>query len=195
MPKRIFVLNGHPGRTSLSHSFAETYAAAALDAGHEVRLLHICPMQFDLDFGEGSYRAIKPLEPDLQEVADAFAWAEHVVLATPRWWGFAPAKRKGLIDRVMVPGFAMDPRNRRMGLPEPLLTGRSARMILTSDTPDWYFRLVFGRNFTRAMRKQVLAFVGIKPMRTTHFAMASRAPEAKVTKWLDTVRALGARAG
>ncbi|MEJ6390961.1 NAD(P)H-dependent oxidoreductase [Gymnodinialimonas ulvae] len=195
MTKRIFILNGHPGRTSMSRSMVEAYAEAARAAGHAVRVAHISELQFDPDFGEGSYREVKALEPDLQAVADAITWAQHVVLICPMWWGAAPAKLKGLIDRVLIPGFAMDTRRRRFGAPLPLLTGRTARLVVTSDTPDWYFRLVYGRNFIQLMRKQVFGFVGIKPMRATHFTMASKATNARVARWLDATRALGARAG
>ena len=195
MAKRIFVLNGHPGQSSLTGSLADAYEEAARSAGHEVRNAHVGSLKFDPDFGEGSYRHIKALEPDLQSVADAITWAEHIVVLSPLWWGGAPALTKGLIDRVLVPGFAMDPRQRRMGFPRPLLTGRTARLIVLSDTPDFYYRLVYGRNFVRAMRHQVFGFAGITPMKATHFAMASKAPEAQVRRWMDVTRALGARAG
>lgn len=194
MSRRVFILNGHPGGSSLCQSLAEAYAKAAREAGHGVRVAHIGALRFDPDFGEGSYRAIKPWEPDLQTIADAITWAGHIVLVSPMWWGHAPALTKGLIDRLLIPGFAMDPRQRRMGVPKPLLTGRTARLIVTSDTPDWYWRLVYGRNFVRAMRSQVFGFVGIKPMRCTHFSGASKAAEGRVTGWLETARAMGARA-
>ena len=39
--KRIFILNGHPAEVSLSKKLAETYADAAIAAGHEVRITHL----------------------------------------------------------------------------------------------------------------------------------------------------------
>ncbi|MEM6662828.1 MAG: NAD(P)H-dependent oxidoreductase, partial [Pseudomonadota bacterium] len=41
MAKRIFVLNGHPARKSLSHDLAERYARAAREAGHQVKTTHL----------------------------------------------------------------------------------------------------------------------------------------------------------
>ncbi|MEM7441181.1 MAG: NAD(P)H-dependent oxidoreductase, partial [Pseudomonadota bacterium] len=83
MPKRIFVLNGHPAETSLSRSFTEAYAAAAQEAGHDVRVTNIHDLEFDPDYGFGGYKNQKPLEPELDEVMKNFEWSEHVVLSTP----------------------------------------------------------------------------------------------------------------
>ena len=92
MTKRIYVLNGHPGETSLSRSLSLAYAEAAQTAGHEVRVTHLHDLSFDSDFGNGGYQNTKPLEPALDQVLEDLAWSEHVVLATPMWWGGIPAK-------------------------------------------------------------------------------------------------------
>lgn len=191
MKKRIYVLNGHPGGTSLSKQLSEAYAQAATQAGHDLRLTHLHDLTFDPDFGEGSYKTLKPLEDDLKAVAADLEWSEHVVLLTPMWWGGVPAKLKGLFDRVLLPGFAFDPRQKRLGLPKPLLAGRTARLILTSDTPDWFFRLAYGRAMVRQLRVQVFGFVGIKPLRVAHFSEASHPAPKVVERWSDAVAALG----
>jgi NAD(P)H dehydrogenase (quinone) len=46
--KRIFILNGHPAQVSLSKKLAETYADAAIAAGHEVRIIHLHDLSFDV---------------------------------------------------------------------------------------------------------------------------------------------------
>lgn len=191
MKKRIYVLNGHPGGTSLSKQLSEAYAQAAIKAGHDLRLTHLHDLTFDPDFGEGSYRTLKPLEDDLKAVAADLEWSEHIVLLTPMWWGGVPAKLKGLFDRVLLPGFAFDPRQKRLGLPKPLLAGRTARLIMTSDTPDWFFRLAYGRAMVRQLRAQVFGFVGIKPLRVTHFSAASHPAPKDVERWSEAVAALG----
>ena len=63
--KRIFVLNGHPAATSLTRTMAQTYAAAAQKAGHEVRITHLHDIDFDMDYGFAGYAQHKPLEPCL----------------------------------------------------------------------------------------------------------------------------------
>ena len=189
--KRILVLNGHPAETSLNKRLATQYAEAATAAGHEVRVLHIHDMAFDADYGYGGYKTHKPLEPALEQFLGDLNWSSHVVIVSPMWWGGLPAKLKGLIDRAFLPGVAFDPRG--AGLPKPLLNGRSARVILTSDSPWWYFRFFLHRPLVWQLKKQILEFVGLRPARLTHFAQASHPSEKQINRWAQTVAALGQR--
>lgn len=190
--KRIFVLNGHPAQASLNRHLAESYAAAARRAGHEVRLRHLADMQFDPDHGFAGYAQHKPLEPVLEDFRADVEWAEHIVMTTPMWWGGLPAKLKGLIDRMFLPGWAFDTRNRsRLGMPRPMLGGRTARAIVTSDTPHWFFGLLYHKALLRQIKGQIFEFVGMRPAGITHFAPAGEAGAEKIQKWQAQVEALG----
>ncbi len=192
--KRVFILNGHPGEVSLSRKLAETYADAAIAAGHEVRITHLHDLSFDIDFGYAGYSTTKPLEPALEKVLEDLEWSEHVVLTSPMWWGGLPAKLKGMIDRAFLPGRVFDTRVTKGGLPSPLLEGRSARVLLTSDTPGWFLRIVYKNALFWQLRKQILGFVGIKPARITHFSGASHAKPGVVDSWIGRVIKFGAAA-
>lgn len=188
--KRILVLNGHPADTSISRQIALAYARAAELAGHQLRVTHLADLDFDPDYGFGGYHRQKPLEPQLETFLDDLGWCEHFVLVTPMWWGGLPAKLKGLIDRSFLPGRAFDTRGG--GLPKPLLTGRTGRVILTSDSPWWYFRLLHRPMFWQ-LKQQILGFVGVKPVRFTHFAQASHPTPERIEAWLNQVRGMAAR--
>ncbi|MCV3271831.1 NAD(P)H-dependent oxidoreductase [Roseobacter sp. WL0113] len=191
--KRIFVLNGHPAQTSLNRHLAETYAAAARKAGHEVRLTHLADMEFDPDHGFAGYAQHKPLEAVLQAFRSDVEWAEHMVLTTPMWWGGLPAKLKGLIDRTFLPGWAFDTRNRnRIGMPRPMLGGRTARAIVTSDSPDLFFALMYRKALLRQIRGQIFNFVGMRPAKTTHLAPVGEANAGTIEGWQRQIDALGA---
>lgn len=193
--KRIFVLNGHPAAESLTGSMAKAYAEAAQGAGHEVRLVHLHDLDFDPDYGFGGYENKKPLEPALEKVMADITWSEHVVIATPVWWGGLPAKLKGLFDRAFLPGVAFDTRNTtRLGLPAPLLGGRTGRVLMLSDTPGWFFRLMYRNAMMVQISGQILGFVGIKPLRITQFSGASHPKAGAVQKWLRSVARIGAAA-
>ena len=126
MPERIFILNGHPGPSSITRQAVDRYATAALAEGHVVRLSHLNDLSFDPDRGKAGYANAKPLEPVLEQSLENLEWCSHFVLAFPLWWGGFPAKLKGWIDRVFVNGrtFTTD-KTTSMGLPAPLLKGRS----------------------------------------------------------------------
>lgn len=194
--KRIYVLNGHPSEASLSKLFSENYAQAATKTGHEVRITHLYELEFDPDFGGGGYKNLKPLETGLKGVVNNLQWSEHFVLLTPMWWGGVPAKLKGLFDRILIPGTAFDTRETTwIGMPKPLLRGRTARLIMTSDTPNWFFRMVYKNAMVRQLRAQILGFVGITPLQVTHFSQASEAKSATIEAWSNKVASLGASSG
>ena len=194
-PKRIYVLNGHPAQSSLNRTLAETYATAAQAAGHDVRITHLHDLAFDPDYGFAGYTNQKPLEPELEQVLQDIEWSEHVVLTTPMWWGGLPAKLKGLFDRALLPGRTFDTRKTDwMGMPTPMLTGRTGRVIVTSDTPGWFMRWVYHNAMLRQLRDQILGFIGIKPARITLFSGASHPKPGAVARWLREVQGIGAMA-
>ncbi len=193
--KKIFILDGHPAASSLSRSLAETYAQSARNAGHDVRVAHLSHLEFDEDFGQGSYTDFKPLEPALEDVLSNLEWSNHLVLVSPMWWGGLPARLKGLIDRTFVPGRTFDTHNLNYaGMPSPMLTGRTARVILTSDTPGWFMRIAYRRALIWQLKGQILGFVGFKPAKFTWFSGASHPKPGVVEKWMDKVRSIGAQA-
>ncbi|MFN3953011.1 MAG: NAD(P)H-dependent oxidoreductase [Pararhodobacter sp.] len=195
MPRRILALTLHPAPVSFNAALIETYAEAAAAQGHELRLKALHALQFDADFGQAGYAGAKPLEPDLEAFMADLAWAEHLVLSTPMWWGGLPAKAKGLFDRTFLPGRAFDPRQPRIfGLPKPLLTGKTARVFLTSDTPGIAFNWVYSAAMRKQIERQILGFVGIKPVRFSHFSPVEHSDAGKRQGWLAQARALGRQA-
>lgn len=193
--RKILILNGHPGETSLSKSLCDAYRRAAETAGHEVRLQDLSQMDFDMDFGDGGYASSKPLEPDLEVFLKDLEWSDHVVMAAPLWWGAVPAKLKGLFDRALMPGRSFDTRNTNVfGLPAPMMTGKTARVLLTSDTPALFLWLFYGNAVKKFISRQILGFVGIKPTRFTTFAPATDASDSKVKSWLHQAGTLGRKA-
>ena len=194
MPRRILVVDLHPARLSLSAALAQAYHAGAEAAGHQLRLLALSEMTFNPDLGQAGFRDAPAPEPDLQRFQADLIWAEHLVLVAPMWWGGLPAKAKGLFDRTFLPGFAFDPRQRTFGLPKPLLGGRSARLILTSDTPGWAFGLMYRQALRHQVQRQILAYVGIRPMRLTHLSPVEHSTDTRRADWLARVRTLGSGA-
>ena len=191
IPKRILILLGHPSSDSFCAALAETYAAAARSAGHAVRELRLGQLDFDPILHEG-YRQVQPLEADLLAAQDAIRWAEHLVFAYPIWWGGAPALLKGFVDRVFLPGYAFKYRPGK-AFPAQLLKGRAAQLLVTMDTPPWYFRWVYHMPGIHQLRKTTLEFCGIKPVRVASFGPILHSTVAQRARWLAQAEALARR--
>jgi putative NADPH-quinone reductase len=186
--KRILVILGHPSSNSFCGALAERYAQSALRAGHEVRQLWLGNMSFDPVLREG-YQQVQPLEADLRRAQADILWAEHLTLVYPIWWGGVPALLKGFFDRVFLPGFAFKYREGK-AFPDKLLRGRSAHLLVTMDTPPWYYRWIYRMPGLHQIRKTTLAFCGIEPRRTLTFGPILGASDSQREAWLRQAQAI-----
>lgn len=187
--KKILIILGHPVKDTFSGQLFENYKQGALSSGAEVKELVLRDLKFELNFSSG-YRGSQELEPDLVKAQELITWAEHLVLIYPNWWSTFPALLKGFIDRTFLPGFAFKYRKGSL-LWDKLLTGRSARLIITMDTPPWYYWLVYRRPGHNAMKRGILEFCGIRPVKITTIGSLKISSEQKRQQWLHKVKALG----
>ena len=188
MGKRILVILGHPSGNSFCAALAERYTQSAMRAGHEVRRLFLGSMDFDLVLREG-YQQVQPLEADLRNAQADILWAELLVLVYPIWWGGVPALLKGFFDRVFLPGFAFKYRQGK-AFPDKLLRGRTAHLLVTMDTPPWYYRWIYCMPGLHQVRKTTLEFCGIKPTRTLTFGPILGASVDRHAAWLRQAEAI-----
>lgn len=180
------VIDGHPNAESLCAALAERYAGAYPGA----ILLPVRDLAFDPILHPG-YRARQEHEPDLLLAKHLVEESEHVVVVTPVWWASTPALLKGFFDRLIVPGWGFEyPEG--LSLPRKLLTGRSGRLIVTSDSPRWWLPLV-GDSTVRQVRDETMRFVGFSPVRTTRFTNVKSSTARTRAAWLDRVGAVAQR--
>ena len=187
--KKILIINGHPDKESLCFDLALSYKKGADLAGADCKLVNLIDLEFNpiLTYG---YRKISELEPDLVKMQQEILATDHLVLVYPNWWSTVPALLKGFIDRVFVSGFAFKYR-KNSPFWDKLLKGKTARLIVTMDTPKWYYWLINKNAGHNAMKIGVLEFCGIKPVKITAFAPIKSSDETKRKKWLNDVEALG----
>ena len=191
MRKRILVILGHPSNHSFCAALADAYLASARSAGHEVRALRLGQLDFDPILREG-YRQVQPLEADLLAAQEAISWAQHLVFAYPIWWGGAPALLKGFVDRAFLPGYAFKYRPGK-AFPAQLLSGRTAQLLVTMDTPPWYFRWIYRMPGIHQLRKTTLEFCGVKPVAVASFGPVLNSTDRQRARWLAQASALAAR--
>ena len=181
---RILIINGNPKPRSFCWALAQRYQQVAA-AGHDVQLVNIAELNFDANLQHG-YDQIQPLEPDLETLQQQIRWAEHLVLLTPLWWGGMPALLKGLFDRVFLPGYAFKYTEGK-SWPKQLLKGRSAELIITMDTPVWWYKWFQGNPLVKQLKHTILEFVGIKVTSVCYLGPVMGASEQQLQRWLDDI--------
>lgn len=187
--KKVLVIHANPLTDTFVDALSNSYISGAIGAKAEVREIILRDLNFDINFREG-YRGVQILEPDLQLAQQHIQWADHLVFFYPNWWATFPALLKGFIDRTFLPGFAFQYQS-NSAFPIPLLKGKTARLIVTMDSPSWYYHLVLKAPGHHAMRKGVLHFCGIKPVRISTLSKIRAATEKQRNNWLRKMYELG----
>jgi NAD(P)H dehydrogenase (quinone) len=101
-----------------------------------------------------------------------------------------PALLKGFIERVFLPGFAFEYRE-NSPFWDRLLTGRSAHLLVTMDAPPWYYRWAYRMPGHNQMKRMILEFSGIKPVKITSFGPMRGSTDRLRKKWLAQSNAHG----
>jgi putative NADPH-quinone reductase len=165
-PQRIAIIQGHPDPAPerLCRHLAAAYAAGAAEAGHEVRTVEVAVMPVGFLRAQADFEKGTP-GPAIAAAQDTLAWAEHWVIIYPLWLGSMPAMLKAFFEQVCRPGFAF--RYRKSATPEKLLAGRTAHVVVTMGMPALAYRWFFFAHSLRALKRNILGFIGVKPTRET----------------------------
>jgi len=188
--KKILVILGHPDSQSFNAALARAYVRGARASGASVRFLKLGELSFDPILHHG-YREIQKLEPDLVKVQRYIKWADHLVWIYPTWWGSMPALLKGLLDRMWLPGFAF--KFTKPYFHRRLLRGKSARLIITMDSPSFIYRFIFRSPGENIMKRSVLRFSGVRPVRVTRVGWMVVSTKNYRRRWLKKIERLGHR--
>lgn len=181
----IVIISGHPRADSFTQALARSYQKGAEAGGAAAQLFPLSEMNLNTE-PLGSRPSQENWTNEIYTLWTAIEQADHLVIAHPLWWGTMPAELKSLLDRLLLPDLAY---SFKQGNPLPTghLKGKSAEVIMTSDTPDWYYRLAYGKAQSKLMKNQILKFVGLKPLRFTHVSPIHNMPAPKRQMHLNKV--------
>jgi putative NADPH-quinone reductase len=192
VPQTVAIIEGHPDGSAerLNRTLADAYARGATNAGHAVERIRLAEMDFpwlrtadDFLHGEPPH-AIAGAQAQIKQ-------ANHLAIFYPLWLGTMPALLKAFIEQTFRPGFAFNYGDK--GWPKTELGGRSARIVVTMGMPALAYRWFFRAHSLKSLERNVLKFVGIKPVRDTVIGGVEGADEAKRATWIAKMERLGAR--
>jgi putative NADPH-quinone reductase len=186
---KIAIIVGNPVRDSYSEALGKAYLRGASSGGHQAQLFMLARMNFDAILREG-YRREQPLEPDLAAARAAFAACDHVVFVFPLWCGDMPAIMKGFIERMLQPDLLAVQKSGGKASWK-MFKGKSARVIMTMGMPGWFYRWYYGAHALKLIKRNILHFVGISPVRSTVYGMIEAVSDDRRKAWLREVEALG----
>jgi putative NADPH-quinone reductase len=192
--RKILVIDAHPDPAAghFVHALAQAYLDGA--KAHETRLLKLAELDFPIlrstkEWNEAS-EWIEGSPPATISAAQAdIAWADHLVFFYPLWLGDMPALLKAFLEQAMRPGFALKYVDR--GFPRKLLTGRSARIVVTMGMPALFYRFFYRSHSLKSLERNILRFVGIRPVARTIIGSVDASAERR-RKWIARMKTFGA---
>lgn len=191
MPKRVVIIQGHPDAQSrhFGHALADEYAKGCEDGGHEVRRIEVAKLDFPLLRTKEEFEKGMP-PASIADAQDAIRWANHLVIIYPLWHGSMPALLKAFFEQVFRQGFGAE-YQASSRWPKQLLTGKSARIVVTMGMPAFAYRWIFFAHSLKSLQRNILSFCGIEPIKTTLIGNIEGMSENQRMGWLDELRGLG----
>lgn len=186
---KVTIVQGHPDPSQgrYNRALANGYANGVRNAGHDVRTIDVASLHFPiLRNPEEFYRGEVPA--DVRAAQADIAWADHLAFFYPLWHGDVPALFKAFIEQVFRPGFALDYGGKGR-FPKKLLTGKSARIVVTMGMPAFIYRTYFGAHSVRSLAAN-LRMCGIRSIHTTIVGSIGDLCDSGRLRWLDRMAVL-----
>lgn len=175
------LLTAHPEADSFNARLATAWTRGAEAAGATVRTFDLTKLQFDPVL-RGTFRAPMADEPDLARVRAAFEASSHVTWLFPTWWAGLPAVMKGLVDRLLLPGWAFQFEGK--STPTGFMKGKTTRYVTTMDSPGFWYHLWYGNSLAGSFGRGTLEFCGFSRVERTMVYAVRKLNEAQRAKWL-----------
>jgi len=188
---KILIIDGHPDPkgSHFVHELADFYRQGAKEGGHAARLLRVGELRFPLMRSHKAYLSGKVPE-SIRGAQKSILWADHIVVLYPLWLGTVPAKLKGFLEQVVRPGFGFVERGPGER-PKRLLSGRSARIIVTRGMPELFEEVDRSERSIRSVASDVLGLCGVRPVRITMLGGPDTLTSAQRDKAHFDMRRLG----
>ena len=189
--KRILVIKAHPKEDSFCNALVDKYIEGVNKSENEFKVITLKDLDLE-GFIKYDHKENPTLTADLLEVQKLITWSNHLVFAYPLWWATIPALLKLFIEIVFQSGFAFEYKKNPHRVDwDKKLIGKSARIIMTMDSPPWYYRWIIGDPCGGMMTKGFLNFCGIKPVYKNYFGSVKMSNQKQRNNWLEKIYTIG----
>ncbi|ACV09898.1 NAD(P)H-dependent oxidoreductase [Jonesia denitrificans] len=187
-PTQFAIIIGHPRPGSLNHALAHAYSDALVAHGIDRDAIDIIDLAVarpalhpDVTHLRAPNGHIDHLPLEQQEWIETLERAHHIVIFFPQWWGTYPGVLKAFLDVTFLSGRAYLYGNK---VPIKLWKGRTARLVMTMDSPRWWNRLWYRNAAETSLKNAVLWFVGISVAAVTRLTPVRHSPDDVRASWL-----------
>ncbi len=190
--KKILVIKGHPKEEGFCNTLADRYIKGVKTAKNKVEVVNVGDLCVER-FIKFEHKSNPDLPLDFIKVQKLITWADHLVFVYPIWWATPPAMMKLFLEVILTSGFAYKYKAPIHGIIpswDELLSGKTARLIATMDSPSIFYKWIL-RDPSYKMMKANLNFCGIKPVKRSYFGSVKLSSDEKKKKWLEKIYRVG----
>jgi len=185
---RFHLVVDHPNLNSFTHCVLRSFIEGLDRNKHSYNILDLYQDGFNPTMSVEelkNYETGKTIDPKILHYQNQLNNSDHLALFFPIWWMVMPARLKGWMDKVLLPGFAFT----KGPFPQPLLTHiHSASIFTTTAVPDEMHRREFHNALEWVLCKGTLQFIGIQQNSWLNFGETGIANQAAHADWLEKVR-------
>lgn len=188
---KIHTIIDHPWRGSFNFAILEAFSEGLDQAGHSIDVLDLNQDEFDPVFSPAElalYAQGGSLDPKIGNYQQRLMAADYLAMIFPIWWYIMPARLKGWMDKVLLPGFAFS----KGQFPEPMLNHIKGAMILTTSAVSTeVIRDIYHNTIDWVLSKGTLAFCGVSVVTWHNFGETGFASKEDHETWLNFIRDCG----
>lgn len=193
MSMRALVVYCHPKADSYTAAVRDRVADVLREAGVPIRVIDLYGEDFEpvmsaeeLDAYEDTGRNTAPVRVH----AEAVGWCDTLIFVYPTWWYGLPARLKGWLDRVLLPGVAFAMPAADGGNIRPGLTHVTTMAVFTTCGASRWLTAMIGAPGRRTLLRGVRALCAprCRTFHAAHYSMDSATPASRAAH-LDRVAA------
>lgn len=181
---RALVVYCHPNPDSFTAAVRDTVCDALHRSGAETRVVDLYAEDFDASLSAAELSIYEDTARNTAPVAGhvaALRWADTLIFVYPTWWYGLPARLKGWLDRVLVPGVAFRMPEATGGDIKPGLTHIRALAVFTTCGASRWLTAAIGAPGRRTLLRGIRALCGrrCRTLYCAHYLMDSSTPESR----------------
>jgi putative NADPH-quinone reductase len=147
-------------------------------------------MSFDPILRDGFRKGAAARTPICAPHMNSWASCDHLVLIFPLWCGDMPALLKGFIERILQPDLIAR-QDTDTAMNWNIFANKTARIIMTMGMPVSIYRWWYGGHALKLLTRNILHFIGIKPVRHTLYGMIGTSKPARARALAARDRSIG----
>lgn len=180
---KILLVYANPSSHSLGARLKEAFLKGAGEGGHSVQVLDLYAECFNPVLSEAEEHGGHP--PEVERHQAMIKTADWLVFLFPVWWMRGPAILEGWFDRVLAHGFAYHYKSitKTFGIPIGMLKGKKALAVCTYGSPGWAMQFLFWNLPWKRLKRGILKFCGLGPLKHFPCYSAPYASEAQKEQW------------